>query len=160
MLGVLIQRLNDDGTLASSGMEKEFLLPVSEISISHRRVPIVSTLPDTEPIMLDLGQWSVEIKMEGTVNRTSMAQLFQDVGGDDIKIVNREYLEQIASSVVGDDWHADKIRITDLSDSTTTGMDIGNPKYEIKISNLTLVTAGSWEYFNYVLQGMGYRENL
>ena len=161
-LAILIKRENPSGSIITTGGEDSvFWLQASDFSISHDRLPIVSTLPGTDPITLDLGQWKITINIEGTLRLNTSTNEALDIptgytgisdlgNSGEAKIAKREHLEEISASTIGGDWHSNDIIIVDYSDGDPT-------EYVVKISQVKINRSASWEYYNFTLACLGYQ---
>ena len=138
-------------------------------TISHERSPIASVLPGTEPILIDLGQWRVSIKFEGTAHKDYM--LLREQDGD--RICRRNDLEILGSNITysigktgGDyvynysnsnvNWYNKYLIFEDYS--SDNGNNGTNPyKYAVLSGGVTIRTEGNIDFIHYSVQLVGYR---
>ena len=122
----------------------EFWMPVENITINHERQPIVAVLPGSEPILIDLGPWKVNIPLEGHANKEKTGQLIQST----IPIANRKNIEEMGATTSGPDWSDNHIILEDHSDSPIR-------YYRVKIQNVNFSTQSgvSWIAFKITLVG-------
>ena len=146
----------------------KFFLQSEDLLITHKRTPIVSSLPGSDPIILDLGQWVVDIKVEGVadipVYMNSSTGIIRhrekklsnpDGTTGDIPIADKDDLESIASPNTSPPWYDQEIRIKDYS--YTYG--IRNPAvYIVKIESISINKRGVNNFYNFIIQASGLLE--
>ena len=151
---ISLERALDDMVIDSN----EFWLQIESMSFMHDRTPIVSTLPEVEPILIDLGQWKVNIKLEGVADKTRTS-LQETISG--VKIAQRHDLENIGGSgiLVGSaDWHVieNNIVLRDYSDNYDNTED-SIRKYIVKVNSLTINYTAPRDFVEFILSLSGYQ---
>ena len=142
-------------------------------TVIHERTPISSVLPGAEPILIDLGQWRVSIKLSGVAHKDFEPK--QEQGSPAIRICRRNDLEMLGSNIEylydadytfpatgkDDNWYNTFILFEDSSskDKTDTNNDRGtNPyQYIIKAGNITIRTENTNSFVGYSAELVGYR---
>ena len=157
--------VDDNGNVIGSPIDA-FWFTSESATISHARTPISSVLPGTDPVLIDLGQWKVDIKFEGTCHKDYMLQRTQD--GD--RICRRNDIEMLGSNLrysitnnvydfSGTDvnWY-DKFIIFEDYSSKDTAVDATNPyKYAVKSGGVMVRTDSNTDFVSYSVQLLGYR---
>ena len=162
-LAIKISRKESGGDVIES-----YWLKSNMIAVTHERTPIVSSLPDAEPILIDLGQWRVSIILEGVADFTVPFEDKEGIG--DIKIAYVDDLERIADPTAYTDakrkrdpinisdkittlngWHENNIFI---DDETVEGF---TRTYQIYINSLYIVKNDVRNFYNFKLSASGFK---
>ena len=150
-------------------IEESYWLKSNMIAVTHERTPIVSSLPDAEPILIDLGQWRVSIILEGVADFTVPVIEKEIIANTQIAYVDD--LERIADPTAYTDakrkrsdpsnisdkittkngWHENDIFIDDetIEDFTRT--------YQIYINSLYIVKNDVRNFYNFKLSASGFK---
>ena len=121
-----------------------YRLQANTITISHKREPKVAPLPGGNPLLIDLGQRSVSLLIEGKCNESGT-----DETEDAINIADRDDLEIIAR-----DW-GDTETVT-VSDNTPPSPHI----YTVKIDGVTLARREANSFYDFTLRCSGFISTL
>ena len=158
----------------------KFFLQSEDLLITHKRTPIVSSLPGSDPIILDLGQWQVDIKVEGVadipvyVPDPSDPTIFikrreKHLSDPDMRytpvipatnpiaipIADKDDLESIASPRTNPEWYNKTILVKDYSYS----YGLNNPAvYNVKIESISINKRSVNTFYNFILQASGLLE--
>ena len=125
-------------------------IPAEDITIMHDKSPIVSALPDTEPILIDLGQWKVSIPLNGFVDKEYIERKSQD----SVNIANRRDLEEIAANNQGPNWHTNHMVLRDYSNGSSNIL-----RYVVKVDNISISTQSGFDWASFKLNLTGYLHN-
>ncbi len=137
-------RISHDG-----GGDNNFRLQASRFVVTHDRSPIAAPLPAANPILIDLGQWKVDILIEGNCSFTGT-----NLSDDGVSIADRDNLENMADSTETNDWHSNTITLTDSTEASTGASDV---TYTVKVSRLRIEKTDAQNFWNYQLQLVGFQ---
>ena len=138
--------------------------------ISHERTPISSVLPGTDPILIDLGQWRVNIQFEGTAHKDYMLSRTQD----NMRICRRNDIEVLGSNLnyTYDDtsgysstdpgsmvrnWYDNYLVFEDYSSDNSDMNETSPYKYVIKSGGVIVRTNNNTDFISYTVKLLGYR---
>jgi len=138
-MALAIKISNDSGAGVTA-----YMLKASSLKIQHARSPIAIPMPGTDPILLDLGQWKLNITVTGDTDFTG-----HDENDGAIAIADRDDLEYILNPTSTNSWHDQVITLTDDTNSGAT-------TYTVKISGLTLEKADAKDYYTFTLAMVGF----
>lgn len=168
MLSLTIQRTGDFGNYGDRNGNNfyKFFLQSESLIIQHNRTPIVSSLPGTDPILLDLGQWTVDIKIEGVAdvpvqmgNNRHREKLMPNPDSGDgeragmIPVADKDDLEGMADPTVENPWHIEDILIRDR---TYSYGDKKYTEYQVKIQSVTVSKSNVNDFYTFMLSASGY----
>jgi hypothetical protein len=136
-------RIAHDG----SGAKTDFKLKAVDMVVDHDRSPISAPIPYTNPILIDLGQWKVNITISG---KCDFPGTDQSEGG--VAIADMDDLVQMADSSSANPWHSNTITLTDTTSTTTL-------TYTVKIGGVKIEKRDAQEYYSFTLKLVGFMTN-
>ncbi|MEK6861546.1 MAG: hypothetical protein AABY07_06255 [Nanoarchaeota archaeon] len=134
-------------TGAASG--NSFRLQASTFTVTHELASLAAKLPGVNPILIDLGQWSIAISIEGIANNTGT-----DLLDGAIAIADKDDLENMADPTPTGGvirWFDQTITI---SDETISG---SFQDYTVKLSKLQIVKRDAQNFWTFSLMAIGNR---
>ena len=125
-----------------------FRLQANTFTVTHELASLAAKLPGVNPILIDLGQWSIALSIEGTANNTGTNLL-----DGAIAIADKDDLEDMAdpTPTTGIRWFDQTITI---SDETVSG---SFQDYTVKISKLQIAKRDAQNFWTFSLMAIGNR---
>jgi len=136
-LALKLSRTGDSGVTA-------YMLKAISLKIQHIRSPIAIPLPGEAPMLLDLGQWKLNITVSGDTDFTG-----HDENDGAIAIADRDDLEFIFDPTETNSWHNETITFTDDTNSNAV-------TYTVKMAQLTLEKVDAKDYYTFTLSMVGF----
>ena len=177
MLGLKIFSYADRAGYDSATIEDSFFFTSEAASMSNEKTPISSVLPGTEPILIDLGQWKVNIKLDGVAHKDYFDMRYQGTELVENRICRRNDLEIFGSNIDynisttgvytyqgGTGFSTVNLRnwynkFLVLEDKSSLGNDNSGITYiyAVKVSNVSIRTNNNTDFIEYSTQLVGYR---
>ena len=145
---------------------EQFYLQARTIKIQHEKSPISSSLPGSEPLLLDLGQWKVNITIEGDADVPPITtdEVKNKKKINEILIADKLDLETLANPIqrnIKSPGNRDPMYNPNpwykytmfLEDSTTTNAKL---YYIVKLQSITLSKSDVRDYYQFILQLVGF----
>lgn len=120
-----------------------FRLQTESFVVGHSRQPRASPLPNNAPLLIDLGSRKTELTISGVA-----AEVGTDESDEGVTIADRDDLETIAEA-----WgDTETVTITDARPSVAR-------VYTVKIVNIKLERKGDRDFYDFILQAVGFRSS-
>jgi len=144
----LALKLSHDG--GGSGTTA-FMLQATNINFSHDRSPIMVPLAGTNPLFIDLGQWKVNIQIEGTVSfpGTNLSDSGIAIADkDDLETIVGNHDSVFSGGGAPKKWYNETITLTDTTNSIVS-------TYDVKVSSLKMSRRAANQFYTYTLSLVG-----